>query len=112
MFVKNRVPRAPCQPITSRVKPDEPFSTIHVDVLESLLHSNGFKFVLAIVDAFTKFCLLYALYRQDNNELKRVFENAISLFGVHKLLIFDRGRMFQASSFTEMGTGNVLRYSL
>ncbi|KAH9645897.1 hypothetical protein HF086_010096 [Spodoptera exigua] len=97
---KKRVPRASRQPITSWEKPDEPFNTIHVDVLGPLPESNGFKFVLVLVDAFTKFCLLYALYRQDTTELKRVFENAISLFGVPKLLVCDRGRMFEASSFT------------
>ncbi|XP_072948800.1 uncharacterized protein [Epargyreus clarus] len=41
------------------------------------------------------------MHRQDTDELKRVFNNTISLFGVSKLLICDRGRMFEASSFVK-----------
>ncbi|CAF4832278.1 unnamed protein product [Pieris macdunnoughi] len=98
---------APRQPITSWEKSDVPFNTIHVDALGPLPESNGYKFVLILVDSFTKFCLLYPMYRQDTNELKRVFDSAISLFGTPKLIVCDRGRMFDASAFTswvsEMG---------
>lgn len=104
---KKRVPRAPYQPITSWEKSDVPFNTIHVDVLGPLPESNGYKFVLIMVDSFTKYCLLYPMYRQDTSELKRVFSSAVSLFGAPKLIVCDRGRMFEASAFTswvaEMG---------
>lgn len=104
---RKRVPRAPHQPLTSWDKPDSPFNTVHADVLGPLPQSNGYKFVFVLVDAFTKFCLLYAMYKQDVTELKRVFNDAISLFGVPKLLITDRGRMFESSQFitviTELG---------
>ncbi|KAJ0169955.1 hypothetical protein K1T71_014561 [Dendrolimus kikuchii] len=40
------------------------------------------------------------MYRQDASELKRVLNNAISLFGAPKLIVCDRGRMFEASTFT------------
>lgn len=104
---KKRVPRAPRQPITSWEKSDIPFNTVHVDVLGPLPESNGYKFVFVLVDSFTKFCLLYPIYRQDASELKRVFNSAMSLFGTPKLIVCDRGRMFEASAFTswisEMG---------
>lgn len=102
---KKRVPRAPRQPITSWEKSDTPFSTIHVDALGPLPESNGYKFVLIMIDPFTKYCLLYSMYRQEADELKRVFNNAISLFGVPKLIVCDRGRMFEASSFVTLITG-------
>lgn len=100
-ITKKRVPRAPQQPITSWEKSDVPFNTVHADALGPLPESNGYKFVLIIVDSFTKFCLLFPMYRQDTDELKRVFNEAISLFGAPKLLVCDRGRMFEASSFTD-----------
>lgn len=99
---KKRVPRAPQQPISSWEKPDVPFTVVHIDSLGPLPESNGYKFVLVIVDSYSKFSLLYPLYRQDANDLKRVFNNAISLFGVPKLLVCDRGRMFEASSFVKL----------
>ncbi|KAI5630663.1 integrase core domain-containing protein [Phthorimaea operculella] len=45
--------------------------------------------------------------RQDAEELKQAISNAFSLFGIPKLLVADRGRMFEARSFvswlSEMG---------
>lgn len=95
-----RVPRAPLQPISSWNKPDVPFETVHADVLGPLPESKGFKHVMLVVDAFSKFCLLTPIYRQDLSELKRVLKNMISLFGTPKLIVCDRGRMFEASGFT------------
>ncbi|CAH2087422.1 unnamed protein product [Euphydryas editha] len=94
-----RVPRAPLQPITSWRKPSDPFKTVHADILGVLPESNGHKYVFILVDAFTKYCLLYPMRRQDSTELKRVMTNAISLFGTPQLLVCDRGRMFESSDF-------------
>lgn len=98
---KKRVPRSQQQNITSWEKPDQPFSVLHSDVLGPLPESNGFKFVLLIVDAFTKYTLLYPIYRQDVEELLRVFTNAVSLFGAPKLIVTDRGRMYQSARFLD-----------
>lgn len=94
-----RVPRAPHQPIVSWDKPIVPFENLHMDVLGPLPESNGYKFVLIMVDPFTKYCLLYPIFRQDVSELKRTFTNAVSLFGSPKLLVTDRGRMFDSKEF-------------
>lgn len=92
-------PRAPLQPIHSYEKPDSPFETIHADALGPLPESNGYRYVLIIVDAFSKYCLFYPMLRQEASELKRHFTNAISLFGTPKLIVADRGRMFQSAEF-------------
>lgn len=99
------VPRQPHQPIVSWNKPNMPFETVHSDVLGPLPESNGYKYVVVIVDSFTKYCLLYPIYRQDSNELRRVFEIAISLFGAPKLLVVDRGRMYESTVFVEWVKG-------
>ncbi|GBP44074.1 hypothetical protein EVAR_85228_1 [Eumeta japonica] len=96
---KKRVPRAPLQNITSWEKPDLPFDTVHVDALGPLPASTEFKYVLIIVDSFSKYCLLYPMSRQDADELKKVITQMISLFGVPKLMITDKGRMFESNSF-------------
>ncbi|CAH2094651.1 unnamed protein product [Euphydryas editha] len=96
-----KVPRAPNQPIKSWTKPDTPFSVVHVDALGPLTESNGFKYILVVVDPFSKYCILYALYRQDTEELKRVFTNAISLFGAPSTIVCDRARTFESTSFQD-----------
>lgn len=88
---KKRVPRSPNQNITSWEKPDSPFHTVHMDVFGPLTMSDGYKFISVVVDASTKFCLLYPIYRQDVSELKQAFIQAVSLFGVPKLIVTDRG---------------------
>ncbi|XP_049865539.1 uncharacterized protein LOC126366473 [Pectinophora gossypiella] len=42
----------------------------------------------------------YLSRNPDINELKRVTKHLISLFGTPKLIVCDRGRMFEASDFT------------
>lgn len=94
-----KVPRTASQPIESWTKPEIPFSVVHTDVLGPLTESNGYRYILLVIDSFSKYCLLYALYRQDTAELKRVFSNTISLFGTPSTIVCDRGRMFDSSSF-------------
>lgn len=94
-----KIPRQPSQPIESWNKPCTPFDTVHSDVLGPLPDSKGFKYVVLIVDAFTKYCLIYPIRKQDTNELKAIFERAISLFGSPKLIVADRGRMYESTSF-------------
>ncbi|KAJ0169644.1 hypothetical protein K1T71_014829 [Dendrolimus kikuchii] len=60
---KKRVTRAPRQPITSWERSEIPFNTVHVDLLGPLPECNRYKFVFVLVDSFTKFCLLYPMYR-------------------------------------------------
>ncbi|KAL4709763.1 hypothetical protein ACJJTC_004599 [Scirpophaga incertulas] len=94
-----KVPRAPLQPISSWEKPDLPFDTLHMDVLGPLPEADGYRYILIVVDSFSKFCLLYPMYRQEADELKRHFRNTVSLFGAPKLIVADKGRMFQSSDF-------------
>lgn len=94
-----RVPRAPLQPISSWTKPDVPFDTLHLDALGPLPESKGFKHVLLVVDAFTKYCVLTPIPRQDFDELSQVCRKVISLFGTPRLIVTDRGRMFESSGF-------------
>lgn len=96
-----RVPRAPLQPISSWDKALVPFHTVHADVLGPLKECDGYKYVLIIVDAYTKYCLLYSLRKQDCSELKRVMSQTIGLFGCFKRLVCDRSRMFDNHEFIE-----------
>jgi hypothetical protein len=95
-----RVPRAPLQPITSWQKLDVPFDTLHTDVLGPLPESKSYKYVMVVVDAYTKYCLLTPIARQDLDELKRVFQIVFSLFGTPRMIVSDRGRMFESIGFT------------
>ncbi|KAL4706642.1 hypothetical protein ACJJTC_005027 [Scirpophaga incertulas] len=100
-----KVARAPFQPIHSWEKPDVPFETVHMDVLGVLPEADGYRYVFIVIDAFSKFCLLYPMFRQESDELKRHVTNFISLFGTPKLIVADRGRMFQSADFLDWING-------
>lgn len=76
-----------------------------MDALGPLPEAEGYRYVLIVVDAFSKYCLLYPMYRQDAGELKRHVTNMISLFGTPKLIVADRGRMFQSAEFLDWVQG-------
>lgn len=48
------------------------------------------------------------MYKQDTNKLKRAFENVISFLGAPKLVVADRGRMYDSAALadwiTEVGS--------
>ncbi|XP_062532853.1 uncharacterized protein LOC134201633 [Bombyx mori] len=93
--------RNPINPIESWKKPDVHFDTVHSDVLGPLPESNGYRFVVLIIDAYSKFCLLNPMRKQDATELKLVFESAVSLFGAPRQIVTDRGRMYENRSFRQ-----------
>lgn len=94
-----KVAGAPLQLIHSWEKPELPFETVHMDTLGPLPEADGYRHILIVIDAFSKFCLLYPMYRQDASELKRHLTNTNFLFGAPKLIVADRGRMFQSIEF-------------
>lgn len=86
--------------LTSVPKPNEPFHTIHADCLGPLpKNPNNFKYILVLVDAFSKFCLLYPQSAVTTEETKQSFANFISLFGTPTKLVHDAGTNFTAKSF-------------
>ncbi|XP_026746567.1 uncharacterized protein LOC113507842 [Trichoplusia ni] len=72
-----------------------------MDALGPLPEADGYRYVLMVIVAFSKFALLYPMYRQDSNKLNRNVTNVFSLFGAPKLIVADRGRMFQSSEFLD-----------
>lgn len=73
-----------------------PFHTIHMDCLGPFVtkSSSGHSAILILVDAFTKYCLLYPLLRLTADEIKEHTFNFISLFGTPTRIIADAGSCF------------------
>lgn len=85
-------PRGMLHPIPKVLKP---FHTIHVDYLGPLPVTKDKKqYILVIVDAYSKFTLLYPLVSTSGAEFRESFKNFISLFGTPTRLIADSGPAF------------------
>lgn len=86
--------------LTSIPKPNEPFHTIHADCLGPLPGSTkNYKYILVIIDAFTKFCILYPQATVTAEETKQNFKNFVSVFGTPSKIISDAGTNFTAKTF-------------
>ena len=86
-------------PIRQWKIPTQPNERIHIDLLGPLdRSSNGYYYVLVIVDAFSKFTTLLPLRTKTADEVGQMLVNRyISIFGCPKVLTSDRGLEFANS---------------
>lgn len=86
--------------IMNVVKPNTPMKVLHADCLGPLKESSlGYKHILVLVDAFTKYCMLIPLKTVTAGETKQAFLLFISLFGTPEQIIMDAGTNFKNLSF-------------
>lgn len=74
-----------------------PFHTIHFDCTGPFSQtSEGYKYILLVVDGFTKFTLLKPLKGLTAQELVPLIRETITLFGTPRKIITDRGTNFSS----------------
>lgn len=79
-----------------------PFHTIHVDHLGPFIKTkSGNTQLLVIVDAFTKFILIYAVKSTKTKFTIRALKDMIKVFGVPRRIISDRGKSFTSTKFQQ-----------
>lgn len=83
--------------------PDRPWRTISLDFMGPFpLSKRGYRFLLVIVDTFSKYCLLWPL-RSATAQLTINFlkEQVFLRFGVPEVIILDNGSQLRAKLFKE-----------
>ena len=82
----------------------EPMERIQIDVLGPLpLSKNGNRFIVVVVDCFTKWSEAYAIPNQEAHTIIKVFVNEfVSRFGTPLQLHTDLGTNFQSTAFRQM----------
>ncbi len=76
-------------------KPSTPFHIVHVDCLGPLpVSSQKFKYVLVMIDAFTKYCHLTPLKSVTAAETQQAFQTFIGSFGTPRVIVSDSGTNF------------------
>ena len=69
--------------------------TIHIDYKGAISpSSNGYNYVLMIIDAYSRFVYPRATRYADAKTTLQVMEQFICIFGIPKIIIFDRGTHF------------------
>lgn len=87
-------------------KDDKPIVTFHMDHLGPMPStSRNYKYILTIVDAFTKFTWIFPVETVTTDETLKKLRTVTHVFGNPARLITDRGTAFTSSSFKEFCTG-------
>ncbi|GFV02693.1 hypothetical protein TNCV_2743661 [Trichonephila clavipes] len=82
------------------VKDDIPLNTYHIDHLGPLATSSkNYKFILAVIDSFTKFVWLYPTKTTSTSEVIKKLDIQKTTFGNPRFRITDRGTTFTSDEF-------------
>ncbi|XP_045766170.1 uncharacterized protein LOC123867897 [Maniola jurtina] len=72
-----------------------PFHTVHLDCTGPFQQSSaGYKYILMIIDGFTKYCILKPLKSMGGDEMVNNVRESLTLFSTPSLVITDRGTNF------------------
>ena len=79
-----------------------PFHTVHIDHLGPLEKTGkGYKHLLAVIDAFTKFLRLFPCKSTKSEESIRHLEEYFRAYSKPKRMIMDRGTAFTSNAFKD-----------
>ncbi|XP_037931269.1 uncharacterized protein K02A2.6-like [Teleopsis dalmanni] len=94
-------------------KGDLPLQTLHVDHLGPMdATSKQYKYIFAVVDAFSKFVWLYATKSMGYEEVLRHLTKWSDVFGSPARIISDRGAAFTSNAFIEFVNTNGIEHIL
>lgn len=81
----------------------QPFERIAIDISGPYHQSShGYKYILAVIDYFSKFPALIPLKRTDSETVSRkLFKHWITIFGAPQVIHSDRGTNFESELFKE-----------
>ena len=79
------------------------FDTVHMDIVGPLPNSNGFNYILTIIDRNTRWAEAFPLRTITTETIVDHFVNHwIARFGIPKRIITDQGRQFESDLFKSL----------
>ena len=89
----------PFQPLPPVHKPLE---RISIDLTDMMSGSNGYRYVLTVIDHYSRFVKFYPLRTKTTDEVSKHFKIYLNDFGVPKSVILDNGGEFTSQQFKEL----------
>jgi len=92
-------------------KETSPFKTLHIDHFGPLeATSKGYKYILVIVDAYTKFVWLFPTKSTGTDEAVTALKSLFAMFGYPQCIISDRSTAFSSAAFTNYMKNNEIKH--
>lgn len=83
-------------------KADLPLQTFHLDHLGPLITTKkGYKYILVVIDGFTKFTWIYPKKTLATEEVVSKIESQKKIFGNPKRIVTDRGTALTSGKFVD-----------
>ena len=83
-------PRFYKPPSTHLVKATQPFKRLNIDFKGPLLTSNKNRYILTIIDEYSRFPLVFPCPDTSSSSVLKCFKNLFSLFDIPAYIHFDR----------------------
>jgi len=94
--------------LNSIPKSDKPFEIVHIDHYGPVDSGRTYKYILVVIDAFTKFVRLYPAKTTKSTEVIAALKDYFRAYSKPKSIISDRGTCFTSQEFKDfLGTKNV-----
>ncbi|KAH0811885.1 hypothetical protein GEV33_010906 [Tenebrio molitor] len=112
--VTTKRPSGPKQGLLHSIdKTPTPFHTVHAGCLGPFkVTTEGFKHILLLIDAFTKYVLLIPLRTLTGSEMVSALETHLLLFGTPARMISDRGTNFTDKKVRDLLNGLKIEHHL
>jgi cleavage and polyadenylation specificity factor subunit 1 len=83
--------------------PKQRFDHVHIDIVGPLPSSEGFRYVLTMIDRFSRWPEAVPISDQTAEQVSRTFhEHWVCRYGVPRKVTTDRGRQFESNLFRKL----------
>ena len=79
-----------------------PLERVSVDLLDCVSGYQGYRYILTVLDHYSRYVKLYSLKIKGTEEVCEAFERYVSDFGAPTTLLCDNGGEFTAAAFKEL----------
>ena len=79
-----------------------PLERISLDLTDMVSGANGYRYVLTIIDHYSRYCKFYPLRTKTTDEVSRNFVVYLQDFGIPTCVVLDNGAEFTSLQFKEL----------